>query len=69
MQYIVTGDVVVKNLPATAGDTINASLILGWGRLLELEIATLSSILACKIPWSEEPGKLQSMELQRVGHN
>ena len=35
---------------------------------LEKEMATLSSILAWKIPWTEEPGRLQSMGLQRVGH-
>ena len=36
---------------------------------LEKEMATHSSILAWEIPWTEEPGRLQSMELQRVGHN
>jgi len=36
---------------------------------LEGEMATCSSILARKIPWTEEPGGLQSMGLQRVGHN
>ena len=36
---------------------------------LEKEMATHSSILAWKIPWTEEPGGLQSMGLQRVGHN
>ena len=35
----------------------------------EQEMATHSSILACKIPWTEEPGGLQSMGSQRVGHN
>ena len=42
---------------------------LGQGDLLEQEMATHSSILAWKIPWTEEPGGLQSMGLQRVGHN
>ena len=42
---------------------------LGWGELLEKEMATHSSILALKIPWMEEPGRLQSMGLQRVGHD
>ena len=42
---------------------------LGWEDLLEEEMATLSSILAWKIPWTEEPGRLQSMWLQRVGHD
>ena len=36
---------------------------------LEKEMATHSSILAWRIPWREEPGRLQSMGLQRVGHN
>ena len=36
---------------------------------LEEEMATYSSILARRIPWTEEPGGLQSMELQRAGHN
>ena len=42
---------------------------LGWEYLLEKEMATHSSILAWKIPWTEEPGRLQSMGLQRVGHD
>ena len=41
---------------------------LGWEDLLEKEIATHSSILAWKIPWKEEPGRLQSMGSQRIGH-
>ena len=39
------------------------------GRSLEKEMAPHSSILAWKIPWTEEPGSLQSMELQSVGHD
>ena len=39
---------------------------LGWEDLLEKEVATHTSILAWKIPWTEEPGKLQSMGSQRV---
>ena len=42
---------------------------LGWEDALEKEMATHSSILAWKIPWTEEPGGLQSMGLQRVGHD
>ena len=42
---------------------------LGWEDLLEKEMATHSSILAWKIPWMEEAGRLQSMELQRDGHD
>ena len=41
---------------------------LGWEDLLEKEVATHSSILAWRIPWMEEPGRLQSKGLQRVGH-
>ena len=44
-------------------------LSLGWEDPLEKAMATHSSILAWKIPWTEEPGGLQSMGLQRVGHD
>ena len=49
---------MVKNLPANAGDPVWS---LGWEDPLEKEMATHSSILAWKIPWTEEPGGLQSM--------
>jgi len=42
---------------------------VGQKEPLEKGMATHSSILACRIPWTEEPGELQSMELQRVGHD
>ena len=42
---------------------------LGWEDPLEEEMATHSSILAWEIPWTDEPGGLQSMRLQRVRHN
>ena len=42
---------------------------LAWEDPLEEELATHSSILARRIPRTEEPGKLQSIELQRVGHD
>ena len=42
---------------------------LGQEDLLEKEMATHSSILAWKIPWAEEPGRLQSLGSQRVGHD
>ena len=42
---------------------------LGQEDLLEEEMATHFSILAWKIPWTKEPGGLQSMELQRIGHD
>ena len=42
---------------------------LGWEDPLEKEMAIHSSIIAWKIPWTEEPGGLQSMGSQRVGHD
>ena len=54
---------MVKNLLAKAGD---AGLIPGLGRSLEKKVATHFSILTWKIPWTEEPGGLQSTGLQRV---
>ena len=42
---------------------------LGQEDPLEKAMAPLSSILACEIPWAEGPGRLQSMGLQRVGHD
>ena len=53
---------MVKNIPANAG---NAGSISGSERPLEKEIATHSSILAWEIPWTEEPGELQSIGLQK----
>ena len=41
----------------------------GWGRSVEKEMATHSCTLAWKIPWTEDPDRLQSMGLQRVGHD
>ena len=57
---------VVKNLPANAGDTGDVGLIPGWEDPLEEDH---SSILAWRIPWTEEPGRLQSIGSQRVGHD
>ena len=59
---------VVKNPPANAGDERNVCSIPGKDTLEE-EMALHSIILIWKIPWGEEPGRLQSMGLQRVGHN
>ena len=56
-----------KTSAYNAGDPVIQSL--GREDPLEKEMATHSSILAWKIPWTEEPGRLQSMGLQRVGHN
>ena len=60
------GGTVVKNPPANAGDAGDVSSIPGSGRSLEEEMTTHSSILAWRIPWTEEPGGLQSMGPQRV---
>ena len=57
---------MVKHLP-TMQETWAQSL--GEEDLLEKEMATHSSILAWKIPWMEEPGRLKSMGSQRVGHD
>ena len=57
---------MVKNLPT--GDAEIWVRFLDWEDPLEKGIATQSSILAWRIPWTEEPGGLLSMESQRVGH-
>ena len=51
---------VVKNQPANAGDIRDAGSIPGWEDPLEKGLATHSSSLAWRIPWTEEPGRLQS---------
>ena len=56
---------MVKNPPANARDLRDTGLIPGWGRAPGGGYATHSCILAWKIPWTEEPGGLQSMTLQR----
>jgi len=60
---------VVKNLPANAGDIRDMGLILGWEDALEKGMATHSSILIRRISWTEKPGGLQFIELQRVGQD
>ena len=57
---------MVKHLPTMRKTRVQS---LGWEDLLEKEMAAHSSILAWKIPWTEEPGRLQSMGSQRVRHN
>ena len=56
----------VKCLPAVQETWVQS---LGWEDSLEKEMATHSSTLAWKIPWTEEPGRLQSMGSQRVRHD
>ena len=55
------GGTVVKNLSANAEDTGDQVQSLGWEDPLEKEMATHSCILVWRIPWTEEPGRLQSM--------
>ena len=56
---------MVKNPPAMQETPEMWVQSLGWEDPLEKEMATYSSILACEIPWIEEPGGLQSMGLQK----
>ena len=60
---------VVKNPPTNAGDIRDTDSIPGLGRCPGEGNATHSSILAWEIPWTEEPDRLQFIELQRVGYN
>ena len=57
---------MVKRLPTMRETWVRS---LGWEDPLEKEMATHSSILAWKIPWTGDPGRLQSMQSQRAGHN
>ena len=57
---------MAKNLPAVQETCVRS---LGLDDPLEEELTTHSSILAWRIPWTEEPEKLQSVGSQRVGHN
>ena len=59
----------VKNLPAMQETQKMRVQFLGWKESLEEEMAKHSNVLAWRIPWTEEPGGLQSIELQRVGYN
>ena len=56
----------IKHLPAVQETWVQ---FLGWEDPLEKEMANCSSTLAQKIPWMEEPGGLQSMRSQKVGHD
>ena len=56
---------LIKNLPASEGDAKDDGSIPGSGRPLGQKMATHASILAWKIPWTEEPGGLLSMGLQK----
>ena len=56
----------VRNLPTVREIQVQS---LGWEDPLKKELATHSSILAWRMPWTEDPGGLQSMGSQAVGHN
>ena len=60
---------MVKNLPANAGDVEMQVQSLGREDPLEEGMATHSSILTWRIPWTEELGRLQTMGSHRVGHD
>ena len=60
---------MVKNPPANAGVARDSGSTPGGEEPLEKEMTTHSSILVWEIPWTEEPGGLQTMGLQRVGHD
>ena len=60
---------MVKNPLASAGDVRDLGQSLGWEDPLEKGLATCSSALAWEIPQREEPGGLQSIASQRVGHD
>ena len=59
------GGSVLKNLPANAGDARDTGSIPGWEDPLEEEMATHHSILAWRVPWTEEPGGLLSTGFSR----
>ena len=67
--YIYMGFPDGSEVKASASNAGDLSSIPGSGRSLEKEMATHSSILAWRIPWTEEPDALQSMGSQRVGHD
>ena len=59
---------MVKNPPASTGDVRDADSIPGSEDPPEKEMVTYSSIFAWKVPWTEEPGRLQSVGSQRIRH-
>ena len=67
--HVHWASLVAQRLKASACNARDLGLSLGWEDPLKKEMATHSSILAWRILWTEEPGGLQSMGLQRVGHN
>ena len=68
-EFYLTWYALIKNPPVNAGDTRDTGSFLGKKDPLEQEMATCSSILAWKIPWTDGPGGLDSMGSQRVEHS
>ena len=64
-----SGSLVVKSLPASAGDAGDRVWPLDWEGLSEKEMTTHSSILAWKVPWTEEPGRLYSIWSYIIGQD
>ena len=60
---------MIKHLPALQETRVTQVQSLGWKDLLEEGMAIHSSILTQRIPWTEKPGGLQFIGLQRVGHD
>ena len=69
VKYGLPGWLVVKNLPINVETQKTWVRSLGQEDPLEKEMSTHFSILAWKIPWTEEPGRLQSMGSQKVNHD
>ena len=67
--FIEVGDTGGKESAYNAGAVGDVSLIPGWGRSPGEGNGNHSSILSWRIPWTEEPGRLQSVALQRVGQD
>ena len=60
---------MVKNPPANIGGAGDVVSILGWEDPLEEEMSNYFTVPSWRIPWTEQPGGLQSMGLQRVRYN
>ena len=60
---------VVNSVAVNTGIYVSFPILVSSGYMLEKEIATHSSTLAWRVPWAEEPGRLQSVGLHRVGHD
>ena len=67
--FDIVTSLVAQRVKASAYNAGDLGSIPGLGRYLEKGLAAHSSTLTWKIPWTEEPGRLQSMGSKRVGHN